>query len=273
MHCCSLPQGATWSRWKSSVSAASACAARCRCEAECASQRYCSIIRKGEREILGPGFLQYVSSLGNVKRKEKGKGKGIGERSWLAVDVSGLRVLGLVGVVTAEGVLHAPLSEKLNEEVSPASPVSLLLLFLLFMHFLFLFYSRLLFLFFFLMLFPDSLLPCFSLFPRFSCFPVFFCCSLHSFLFASPCFPVPLLLPGPLLPCFPCFPAFFVFLLAFPSYHRSQYLLGGLKGSVSKIYFRWPSLLLPWEIIVHSEVPPVRFQTIEFSISIDVSTS
>ena len=163
------------------------------------------------------------------KKMENGKGKGIGERSWLAVDVSRLRVLGLVGVVMAEGMLHAPLSERLNEKVSHASPASLLHVFLLFMPFLLLFYSSLLFLFIF---------SCFSLIPCFlasHCFHVFHASLFFFLLFSSlfsPCFPVPLLLPGPLLPCFPCFPAFFVFLLAFASYYRGQCLLGGLKGSV-----------------------------------------
>ena len=131
---------------------------------------------------------------------------------WLTVYVSGLRVFCL-GVVMAEGMLHAPLSDRLNVKVSPASPASLLLLFLLFMHFLLLFYSSLLFLFIF---------SCFSLIPCFRashCFHVFhvslffllfsslfsFCFSLLQCSLASPWSSTSLL---SLLPCFLCVPPY-----------------------------------------------------------------
>ena len=110
------------------------------------------------------------------------------------------------------------------------------------------------------MLFPDSLLPCFSLFPRFSRIPVFFFVVLFN----------------PLYPCFSLvlhFPAFAASLLSLcsslplPPTTMVTVCWEVPRDRFQKIYFRWPSLVLPWEIIVHSEVPPVRFQKIEFSCS------
>ena len=80
-------------------------------------------------------------------------------------------------------MLHAPLSERLNEKVSPASPASLLLLFLLFMPFLF---CSILVSFFFSFFFCFSLPPCFLAFHRFHVFhaSLFFVCLLFSSLFS-----------------------------------------------------------------------------------------